>query len=548
MSTFISEIDKGCNPDPEKNIFGEIWGEYEKVILNSLVTSFGLDFIVHDQYGGDVDTIFNVRKIGKDSEMKFKNSNNSTEYENRPVFDKKISTSFYQDNRYKFINAKVTDLQDKGNLIDAYTGEKVKINEKINLDHVISKKEIYNDAGRVLSGLSAKDLANCEDNLRPTNESINKSMKDKDINEYIDVMKKKQPERQARIKELSNKTALTDKERKELLKLKKIEEIDPDLMNKENDRARKLYESKIAKAYYTSSKFAKDTAVAAGKRGAEMGVRQAIGFVFVEIWYACKKELQSIPSKSDLKDMLESVGQGIENGLKNARLKYKEIIAKIEEGFLAGALSSLTTTLCNIFFTTAKNLVRIIRQIYASVIQAGKVLFFNPDNLMYGDRIKMVTIILATGASVVLGTTVGELISKTPLGAAPIVGSIVVTFCSTLVSGLLSCTLLIFMDRSKFMNQLVYEFNKIHTEVKNYEEMANVLECLAAKMESIDIKKFVEDTEKYNKISYEICKCTSEKELNEYLLRIYKDFGINIPWTGSFDSFMSNKTNKLVFS
>ena len=67
-------------------------------------------------------------------------------------------------------------------------------------------------------------------------------------------------------------------------------------------------------------------------------------------------------------------------------------------------------------------------------------------------------------------------------------------------------------------------------------------------MESIDIKKFVEDTEKYNKISYEICKCTSEKELNEYLLRIYKDFGINIPWTGSFDSFMSNKTNKLVFS
>ncbi len=76
-------------------------------------------------------------------------------------------------------------------------------------------------------------------------------------------------------------------------------------------------------------------------------------------------------------EIISAIGVGIKRGVESARRKYKEIIAKIEEGFVAGALSSLTTTLCNIFFTTAKNVVRYIQQAYASVVQAGNILFFN---------------------------------------------------------------------------------------------------------------------------------------------------------------------------
>ena len=43
--------------------------QYEKVIIDSIITSFGLDFLIRDQYGGDVDTIHNVRKIGQDELM-----------------------------------------------------------------------------------------------------------------------------------------------------------------------------------------------------------------------------------------------------------------------------------------------------------------------------------------------------------------------------------------------------------------------------------------------------------------------------------------------
>ena len=83
-------------------------------------------------------------------------------------------------------------------------------------------------------------------------------------------------------------------------KLEKLEQIDPDKMRAENKRTRAAYETKLAKAYYTSPKFLKDTAVVAGSRGAEMGMRQAVGFVFVEIWMSSKEEIQvfSVDRKS----------------------------------------------------------------------------------------------------------------------------------------------------------------------------------------------------------------------------------------------------------
>ena len=45
MDAYFSELYQGLEPDPQNNVFEDIWGEYERVILHSLVTTFGLDFI-----------------------------------------------------------------------------------------------------------------------------------------------------------------------------------------------------------------------------------------------------------------------------------------------------------------------------------------------------------------------------------------------------------------------------------------------------------------------------------------------------------------------
>lgn len=544
MSEFMAELNNGMVPDPKENVFASIWNEYERVIIKSLITSFGLDFLVKDQHGGDVDTIHNVRQIGKDSEMSYKNKNNQNDYENRGEYN---SVAYHQDSRYKAINKRMSESKKNGTLVDSYTGKKVARNADYDLDHAVSANEIHNDPGRILAGLSGEELANCEENLKPTARSINRSMQDQDMEVYLKKWEEQRPSRQARIRELENKGSLSDKERKELAKLNSLEEIDPDKMRAENKKAREAYEYKIARDYYTSPKFFKDTAKAAGCRGAEMGMRQALGCVFVEIWMAAKAEIQALPVNCELKDSLEAVGNGIKKGVEQAKQKYKEILSKFGEGFVSGALASLTTTLVNIFFTTAKNLVKSIRQIYASVVEAGRVLLFNPDNLMLGDRIKTSAVIIATGSSVLVGTAVGELISKTPIAGIPGVGSFVVSFCSALVSGLTSCTLLIVLDRSKFMNSVINFLNTIPTEVNNYKEIADAMEIYAAKLEKLDIEKFKKETEQYKSIAVQISKTETETEMNNILLKAYETFNIKLPWEGDFDSFMGNRSNHLVF-
>lgn len=534
MSSFVAELNSGMSPDPEENVFASIWGEYERVIIQSLITSFGLDFLVHDQHGGDVDTIHNVR----DSSVGYKNTQNAKDYENRGAYDK---VDYHSDSRYRQIVSKVRkDFNENGTMVDdSYVaGNKVipRRNETIprgkqaQLDHVMSAEEIHNDPGRGLAGLDGKDLANCESNLRFTNACLNLNMSNMSVDEYIQWCK--------------------DNHDKVNWNGKKGEPLPSEVEKKlreEYKRAKKDYEAKLAKAYYTSPKFLKDTAKAAGSRGAEMGARQAMGFIFVEIWIASKEELQAMPLNSELKTMLESVGNGVNKGVERAKTKYKELLAKFGEGFVSGALASFTTTICNIFFTTAKNLVKGIRQIYASVVEAGRVLLFNPDDLMFGDRIKTSTVILATGASVLVGTSAGELIGKTPIAGIPGVGSFVQTFCSSLVSGLLSCTLLVFLDRSKFMNKVIDALNRIPSEVNNYKEIADTLERLAAKLENFDIAKFRTDTERYRTIATKIGNAETEEELNDLLLSAYKFFDIKIPWQGDFDSFMGNRSNRLVF-
>ena len=150
MSSFVAGLNNGFSSDPEENVFSSIWNEYERVIIQSLITSFGLDFLVHDQYGGDVDTIHNVRKNGKNPDMTYKSAQNEADYTQRGEYN---TYEYHQDSRYIDINRKVSESRKNGKLTDTYTGKKVAQNSNIDLDHAISAKEIHDDPGRVLSGL-----------------------------------------------------------------------------------------------------------------------------------------------------------------------------------------------------------------------------------------------------------------------------------------------------------------------------------------------------------------------------------------------------------
>lgn len=181
-ASIISQIDTFY--DPEKDIYSNIFSQYEHIIIQSLITSFGLDFLVRDQHGGDVDTIHNVRQIDNDKQMHYKNKRNEEAYNNRGEYNSK---TYHSHPNYINTNAKYSKQRKEGTLIDGYTGEKLDPKISHDLDHIVSAKEIHEDRGRVLSGLKGEDLANDpETNLTPTNYHTNRSKGQKSMDEYLE--------------------------------------------------------------------------------------------------------------------------------------------------------------------------------------------------------------------------------------------------------------------------------------------------------------------------------------------------------------------------
>lgn len=509
----------------EKTIFSEMWDAYRTTVLHSIVTSFGLDFLVHDQHGGDVDTILGVRESGN-----YKNNRNAADYENRGEYD---TVAYHHNDAYngtiriaKEAQEFIEDAYVPGNRVyygkaSALGTEELRpgFNRRANLDHVISAKEIQDDRGRVLAGLDGTVLANQPSNLRFTNERLNKSMKDMTIDEYIQW------------RDSHGDPLPVDVQERMLA---------------EDENARKEYNRHIVKAYYSSDKFLIDAGIAATKRGLEMGTRQALGFVFVEVWCACEDELKALPTGVAFIDCMQAVESGIKKGFGNAQLKYKDLLSQFGQGFSAGALASLTTTLINIFLTTDKNTVRYIRQGCTTVVQVGNILLNNPQDLLLGDQIKSATVCLATGASIIAGTAVGNQIGKTQLGQNEEFGSILQNFCSSLVSGLISCTLLIMIDRSQLISDIITQMNHYGSIDHSIRDTSDAFIRLAAEVSQCDITELKGDVLVLDECARMITS-TDDEELDHILQTAVDKLNIALPWQGDFDSFMDDPDTCLVF-
>lgn len=547
MGNYVIHAIEQYSPAPDENVLKSIFSQYERVIIESLISSFGLDFLIEDKYGGDVDTIHNVREIGKDPEMKYKNKANASDYDNRGDYS---AYDYHSGNlNYK---SKVKSAKERFNTKGEWTqdeyvkGNRVAYNKALpnerraELDHVIAAKKIHDDRGRVLADIDGADLANSDDNLVFTNRSLNNNMREKNVEEYIQWCE-----------ENPEKINYNGK------KGEPLPEDVKDRLRKEYNQAKKSYESKIARVYYTSPKFAKDLSKAAVKSGAKMGIKQALGFVFAEIWFAVKEEFVKIDNNLDLnmnpKLFLKSIGNGVKRGFENAKLKYKELFERFLSGTISGVLSSVTTTICNVFFTTAKNTVKILRLSYASLVQAAKILFLNPEAYSLGEQMRAAAKIFATGASVIVGTLITEAISKTPIGNIPVVGGIASNFCGALVTGIFSCTLLYFFDRDEYINRIVRFLNSLPTIENNVAKLKHIgeeLDNYAANLMKINIVQFKNEVNDWNNVFVLVEESNSEEELNQNLKTAMKTMHIKLPWSDfydSFDSFMKDDKAVLKF-
>lgn len=514
---FLNNVGGKFYPNSNQDTFSILFNEYEKIIIESIITSFGIDFLINDKHGGDVDTIHNVRAIDYDDKMYYKNSDNDHNYQKNSEYN---SYSYHSDDRYIKRNRDLKQQKMNGDLTDAYTGTAIASNEKYDLDHVISAKEIHMDRGRVLAGLPGEELANSPENLQATNARTNRSKKADSMDDFL--------------KRRSDEYSEEQKAR----------------MRNVDAKARKTYDGKLSQHYYTSKTFLKDSMLAAGDVSLRMGLRQALGLVFTEVWISVKTELQKMRSYFEVKDLLEAIANGVKRGFENARSKYKEILNRFQTGALAGALSSIATTVCNIFFTTAKNVVNMFRQSFSSVVQAGKILLFNPDNLPLGDRLRAALKILATGASVVMGIILGEAIGKTGIGTLPEIGEILQTFVTIFSTGVMSCTLLVILDRSEIINNIVHALNNfpsIERDITYFRHMAEYFEQYAAQLMKIDLEQFRRETSIYEDAVSRLENIKDISAFNVAIKDVTKQLSLALPYSGNFNKFMSNRKNRLVF-
>ncbi len=354
--------------------------ELHKEVVKSLTTTFGLDFLLfEDKKGGDVDTIHNSRQYqagDKDINMsdKFK-----SDYENREKYN---SERYHTDSKYKKKGKADKKKQTDGELNDPYRNKKMTAEEKRQLDHTVSAKEIDDDAGRVLAEADGVNLANQQTNLNSTHSYINNLKSDKAIDEFLDVVvprtiankNKKIAENQDKVKlmptdtpkQRHEKQKLEDEIRKDQEHVEALESIDEKEMRKADKIARANYNKEINLKYYTSSKFLMSTATASFNSGYKMGTRQSVGMILAEVWFELKEAVPVIVNKLKNNFTLEGFFLELkitfENIFSRVSVKFKEVINSFKDGFISGVLSSFTTTMLNVFITTQKLIGRLIRE------------------------------------------------------------------------------------------------------------------------------------------------------------------------------------------
>ncbi|MGN9163025.1 hypothetical protein [Clostridium sulfidigenes] len=529
-------------------VFNGIFKEYEKVVVRSLITSFGLDaLLIADRRGGDVDTINTVRDS---SVTDYADKKNQASYENRGEYN---SDSYHKHKNYMATNKKISEQKKNGNLEDAYTGNKVNQNANIDLDHTISAKEIHDDPGRVLAGLSGEDLANTDTNLNATDRSINRSKKAKSSEEFLKKLDEDSQQRREKINELKVKKNLTEKEQKELNKLEKLESVDTQRLKEKDTEARKAYEKEIAYTYYTSSKFLKSTAKASLKKGTQMGLRQCLGLVLTEVWFTVKEEFPEIVSKMknnfELPQFLKEIANTIKKAFNGIIAKYKEVISAFKDGMLAGILSSISSTLTNIFFTTAKCVGKILRESWASIVEAVKILVFNPDNLPFGEMLRAVAKIIATSVSVICGSLVQEAISKMNPIKVPIIADVLPSFIGCMVTGIMTVSMLYFLDHSKIVQKIVDYANQLKSEfdykLEYFREVNKKLTIYVSNLASIDYVTLEKEIVNLKNINARLQLASTIEELNFTLHQVLLERNIKLPYE-SLDDFMNDKDSILI--
>ncbi|EKL1315772.1 hypothetical protein ACM1X7_001343 [Campylobacter jejuni] len=356
--------------------------------MDAIMGHFGFAAVILDaKDGGNVNTTHNVRKGIYASEKE------RQRYANRGEYD---SDYYHKDSDYIKINKEQSQLKKQGKLEDYMTGKKIEANADTDLDHIVAAKTIHDDPARVLAEMDGAKLANTESNLKMTDSSLNRSKKDKSAEEFL----AKRDERLKILEEQKKKGILTPSQQKEKEKLLKQKEIQDEKFKEQYKQNEKEINREVDKKYYTSSKPYKEALITGAQDAAKMAAYSALGIVLKDFIKAIIIELKVTFKEfgnESLKEILMRFKDRICKVWEELKIKWKDILKGSFERALQTFFSNLVVFIINIFATTLKSIVQIVRAGFTSLWQAMKIITNPPKDMPNEDIYYEASKIMITG-------------------------------------------------------------------------------------------------------------------------------------------------------
>lgn len=287
------------------------------------------------------------------------------------------------------------------------------------------------------------------------------------------------------------------------------------------------------------------TGKAAVLSGLKMGTRQAVGLILAETWFELRQQLPALlsemQSRFDFQTFISRIKDTLQGIWRRVRVRFYDFLKEFKDGAVSGALASLSSTLINIFKTTQKLTLKIIRECWNSIVKAIKLIFFNPQKLGLIDVCKELVGIFFAAASLALGSTVNaelQSILVFPLGSE------LAAFAGALVTGL--CTIgLAYVCLHSELAQKVWHFLE-----EKMPHAATLAEYQAANhrldqyLEELTRQEFNMNPVELEEFTYELRKCNSELEKSFTLGNQAEHMKIELPFKpGDAQSFRQHLAN-----
>ena len=383
-------------------------------------------------------------------------------------YTKEEGAKIMKDKRYTDAKNAMKEKQKSGNLKDEYTGKTLKLNENANLDHVVARKQIFENSWRKIADIDTADLANKKENLAATNESLNKSKGAKSNSEYIkdrEVREKNLKEQVERANKKIDKKDISDSEKRNL----KAEN------NKRLNDKLAADSKKMLKAEKTAKKaINKDIAKKASVRMANKAGKDAIKAMFVAALFGMLKEIMNA-----LVRYFKAKKQSFDTFMEEMKKALHSFFGKIKDFIKVGVdsfVGSIVGEIIGAFNQKLQKLPNLIKQLFGSIRESISYLS-NPENQTHSTAIKIAHIskiitsgLVAVGA-MFLGEYFEQFLNKIPgmtfeIKLLGTIANILGMFFASLLTGILGAIIINGLDQF-ISKKLIEENQKKQANKKN---------------------------------------------------------------------------------